>query len=68
MAGRLEIDDFLESGEKHDISLSFHLGVSIECLLADRRRTWMEPGPSHKPVAATLFPEELEWEWSCRPH
>ena len=66
VAGLLEIDDFLESGEKHDVRLSFHLGPAVECLLGSDHADLSWTGPDHTPVAATLsLPEELEWESVC---
>jgi hypothetical protein len=66
VAGLLEIDDFLESGEKHDVRLSFHLGPAVECLLGSDHADLSWTGPDHAPVAATLsLPEELEWVSVC---
>jgi len=63
VAGCLEIDDFLESSEKHDVRLSFHLGPAVECLLRADHADLSWTGPDHKTMAATLsLPEELEWE------
>jgi hypothetical protein len=63
VAGRLEIDDFLETEGKHDVRLSFHLGPTVECTLGAGQADLRWTGSENSPAAATLsLPEELEWE------
>ena len=60
-AGRLVIEDRLDSRGTHDCRLAFHLGPDVACTLDGDRAVLEWPGDQGRRRATLVLPGELAW-------